>query len=136
MASTPLPSPRSLRGAAQAAASRGEPLVVMTTLEGCPYCDIVRNSHLNPMLKAGEVVAVQVDVRDRRTPMQGFAGEMSTPYDQVKAWKARVAPTLLFLDDQGREVAERLEGISSADFYGAYLDDRLAQARAVIRQRR
>ncbi len=133
MASTPLPSPRSLRGAAQAAASRGEPLVVMTTLEGCPYCDIVRNSHLNPMLKAGEVVAVQVDVRDRRTPMQGFAGEMSTPAELVAGWKARFTPTVLFFGPDGRELAERLVGVAVPDFYGDYLSSRLSEARRKLK---
>ena len=133
MASTPLPSPRSLRGAAQAAATRGQPLVVMTTLEGCPYCDIVRNSHLNPMLKAGEVVAVQVDVRDRRTPMQGFAGEMSTPADLVAVWKARFTPTVLFFGPDGRELAERLVGVAVPDFYGDYLAARLEEARRKLK---
>ncbi len=131
-----LPVPGSLRAVAQAAQARREPLVVMVTLKGCVFCDLVRNSYLGPMHRKGEVVAVQVNMMDRTTPLQAVPGHLTTPYDQVQAWKARVAPTLLFLDDQGREVAERLEGISSADFYGAYLDDRLAQARAVIRQRR
>lgn len=131
-----LPVPGSLRAVAQAAQARGEPLVVMVTLKGCVFCDLVRNNYLGPMHRKGEVVAVQVNMLDRTTPLQAVQGHLTTPYDQVKAWNARIAPTLLFLDDQGREVAERLEGISSADFYGAYLDDRLNQARTVIRQRR
>jgi len=133
MASTPLPSPRSLRGAAQAAAARGEPLVVMTTLDGCPYCDIVRNSHLIPMLKAGEAVAVQVDVRDRRSPMQGFDGEMSTPAELVVGWKARFTPTVLFFGPDGRELAERLVGVAVPDFYGDYLLARLNEARRKLK---
>ena len=56
-ASASLPSTASLRGAAQAAVARGEPLVVMTTLSGCPYCDLVRNHHLLPMMNKGQVIA-------------------------------------------------------------------------------
>ena len=44
----------------------------------------------------------------------------------------RLAPTVLFLGPEG-EVAERLIGYGSPDFFGAYLDQRLAQARAALK---
>lgn len=130
---TSLPTPASLRGATQAAAAHGEPLVVMTTLTGCPYCDLVRNHHLLPMLRQGQVHAIQVDIRDRTGNLQGFDGSMTTPADQAKAWKARFAPTVLFLGPEGRELAERLVGVAVPDFYAEYLDARLTEARARLR---
>ena len=131
--STALPSPASLRAAAQAAAAKGEPLVLMTTLAGCPYCDLVRNHYLLPMRRAGEIQAVQLDIRDRRSNLQDFAGNTTTPAEQVSAWKARFAPTLLFFGPQGQELAERLVGVAVPDFYGEYLDARLAEARARLK---
>lgn len=128
-----LPSPASLRGAAQAAAALGEPLVVMTTLTGCPYCDLVRNHHLLPMRREGKVQAVQIDVRDRTSNLQGFNGDNTTPAEQARVWKARFAPTVLFLGPQGQELAERLVGVAVPDFYGEYLDARLTAARARLR---
>lgn len=128
-----LPSPTSLRGSAQAAVARGEPLVVMTTVAGCPYCDLVRNHHLLPMLRQGLVHAVQLDIRDRSSNLQGFDGSMTTPAEQAKAWKARFAPTVLFLGAKGEELAERLVGVAVPDFYGEYLDARLQQARTRLR---
>ena len=128
-----LPSPTSLRAAAQSAARRGEPLVVMTTLTGCPYCDLVRQHHLLPLTLAGQVVAVQLDVRDRRSPLQGFAGETTSPAEQIAQWKAKFAPTVLFFGPQGQELAERLVGVAVPDFYGEYLDGRLQQARNKLR---
>ena len=124
-----LPSPVSLRGAATAAAARGEPLVVMTTLSGCPYCDLVRNHYLLPMRRAGEVQAVQLDIRDRSSNLQGFKGENSTPAEQTRLWRARFAPTVLFFGPDGQELAERLEGVAVPDFYGEYLEARLSEAR-------
>ena len=124
-----LPSPTSLRAAAQGAARRGEPLVVMTTLVGCPYCDLVRQHHLLPLTRAGEIVAVQLDVRDRRSQLQGFAGESTSPAEQIAQWKAKFAPTVLFFDPKGQELAERLVGVAVPDFYGEYLEARLQQAR-------
>ena len=127
------PTPTSLRGAAQAAAARGEPLVVMTTLAGCPYCEIVRNHYLLPMRREGKVHAVQLDVRDRSGNLQGFDGQMTTPADQARAWKARFTPTVMFYGPDGRELAERLVGIAVPDFYGEYLEARLAEARKKLK---
>lgn len=128
-----LPSPASLRAAAQAAAALGEPLVVMTTLSGCPYCDLVRNHHLLPLRREGRVHAVQIDIRDRKSNLQGFQGQNTTPAAQAHLWKARFAPTVLFLGPQGQELAERLVGVAVPDFYGEYLDARFQAARLQLK---
>jgi len=130
-----LPIPASLRAAAQSAKARQEPLVVMVTLKGCAFCDVVRTNYLGPMSQRGEVFAVQVNMLDRKSVLQDLRGASTTPYAQAQAWKARIAPTLLFFDSDGREVAERLEGMTVADFYGAYLQQRLDTARRAVRQR-
>ncbi len=129
-----LPTPISLRGAALAAAARGEPLVVMTTLKGCVYCELVRNSYLAPMQREGLLVAVQIDVQDRQSTLQGFAGDSTTPADQARAWKARFTPTVLFFGPDGKELSERLVGIAVPDFFGEYLSARLIEARSKLKK--
>lgn len=129
-----LPTPASLRQAVELAAARGEPLVVMTTLSGCPYCDLVRQHHLLPLMRHEGLAAVQLDTRDRSRSIQDFAGQTTTPSELAKAWKARFAPTVLFFGPSGRELAERLVGVAVADFYGEYLDARLQQARQALRR--
>lgn len=124
-----LPVPSSLLAAAQAAQRLHQPLVVMVTLKGCTFCDVVRNNHLLPMYKRGEVQAVQIDMLDRKSTLQNLQGVTTTPYEQARQWKINLAPTLLFINSQGQELAERLEGVGVADFYGAYLDQRLETAR-------
>jgi len=128
-----LPSPTSLRGAAQAAAALGEPLVLMTSIAGCPYCDLVRHHYLLPMRREGTVQAVQLNIRDRSSNLQGFKGENTTPAEQAQQWNARFAPTVLFLGPEGQELAERLVGVAVPDFYGEYLDARLKQARGKLK---
>lgn len=124
-----LPSTDSLPAATRAAAAQGQPLVVMTTLKGCPFCDVVRNNYLGPMLRQGLVVAIQLDMTDRNTALTGFDGKTTTPAAQVTAWQARLAPTVLFLGPDGRELAERLRGVAVQDMFGAYLDMRLSESR-------
>ncbi len=134
MAYQPLPTPKSLRAAADATAARGEPLVVMVTLRGCVYCELVRNSYLHPLMREGRLIAVQIDFQDKTTPIQDFAGRTTTPATLVDEWEVRLTPTVFFFGPDGRELAERLEGVTSTDFYGSYLDDRLDTARSKLKK--
>lgn len=126
-AESALPSPASLADALAKALARQQPLVVMASLQGCPFCKIVREHYLAPELAAGLPV-VQIDFRDTRV-VRGFDGAPLTHEALLKTWGITVAPTVLFFGRNGREVAERLVG-GASDFYGAYLEERLRQARA------
>jgi thioredoxin-related protein len=128
-----LPTPASLVEAARTANARGEPLVVMVTLRGCAFCDVVREHYLLPMQRRGEIVAVQIDMGDRQTPIRDWQDQGRTGAALARAWRVGVAPTLLFLDARGQELAPRLEGVGVVDFYGPYLEERLAQARERLR---
>src|SRR5574343_1135711 len=122
-ASAPLlPMGDDLPQALAQALARRQPLVVMVSLEGCPFCKVVRENYLLPLQRQGLPV-VQVDQRSRRS-LIGLNGERLSHDEQVRLWQVRVAPTVLFFGREGREVAERLVGASIPDFYGAYLDDR------------
>lgn len=125
-----LPLAVSLRDELAAALRQGQSLVVMVSLEGCPFCQAVRRSNLGPMHREGLPV-VQVDWRTQRA-LADFTGAAATHDAMAARWKIEVAPTVLFFGPQGREVAERLKGAMLPDFYGGYLDARLAAARKAV----
>ncbi|MCJ0764593.1 thioredoxin fold domain-containing protein [Variovorax terrae] len=127
-ADSALPVPASLQVAARAAARRGEPLVLLVSLPGCPYCELVRRSYLLP-LRAEGLHAWQIDVTDRRQVVHDFKGQPATGAGLAERWKAGFTPTVLFFDARGQELAPRLVGVAVPDFYGAYLDEALATAR-------
>lgn len=127
-----LPAAHDLKDELASALARREPLVVMVSLEGCPFCKIARNNYLAPMHEQEGLHVAQVDMRSR-TRVLDFSGKAVTHDDLVRLWKIRIAPTVLFFGRDGAEVAERLVGGYIPDFYGAYLDQRLAQARATLR---
>lgn len=127
-----LPAAHNLKDELASALARREPLVVMVSLEGCPFCKIARNNYLAPMHEQEGLHVAQVDMRSR-TRVLDFSGKAVTHDDLVRLWKIRIAPTVLFFGRDGAEVAERLVGGYIPDFYGAYLDQRLAQARATLR---
>ncbi len=128
-----LPTPASFAQAARDAVQKGEPLVVLVSLPGCPWCELLRRNYLLPMRAEG-LQAVQFTVNDKTQRFEGFApGKELTGVDMSVAYKARVTPTLLFLDATGAQVAERITGVASADFLGAQLEQRLAAARLAVR---
>ena len=129
---TALPVPVSLPGAAQTAAAKKEPLVLLISLPGCPYCGLVRRNYLLPAQRDAGLQAWQLNITDRTTPLVGFNGKATTAAEQVALWKAGFTPTVLFLGANGQDLAERLVGLASLDFYGAYLDERLKTARAAL----
>lgn len=125
-----LPTPQSLQEELSKALQHKQPLVVMVSLEGCPFCREARRSHLVPMQKAGFPV-VQLDMRSAQNVLD-FHGRTTTHDQLIRQWRISIAPTLLFFGPGGKEVAERMEGGYLPDFYGPYLDDRLAKGRQSI----
>lgn len=124
-----LPLAVSLRDAMAQASRAAQPLLVLVSLDGCPYCKVVREQYLIPLREQSQVAMVQVDMRSQ-TKLQTFAGDASNHDAQVRAWDVGIAPTVLFFKHAGVEAAPRLVGLGTPDYYGARLEDRWLQARA------
>ena len=127
-----LPAPSSLADELAKALRLGQPLVVMVSLAGCPFCRLARNNYLEPLRREEGLPVVQIDMRSA-VHVLDFK-RIATTHDQlVRAWEVKVAPSVLFFGRGGQEVAERLQGGYIEDFYGAYLEQRLKQARAALK---
>ena len=111
------------------------PLLVMVSLEGCPFCKVARNNYLGPLRDQQGVPIVQVNMRTSQS-MKDFGGLLTTHDQMAKSWGIKIAPTVLFFGHNGAEVAERLVGGYIPDFYGAYLDERLRVAQLAVRQQK
>jgi hypothetical protein len=130
MVAAVLPAAQSLREELAVALKKKQPLVVMVSLEGCPYCRIARQSYLLPLHQNGLDI-VQLDMNSAQ-PLQEFSGRTTTHGQWIRERQISVAPTVLFFGPGGKEIAERLEGASLPDFYGAYLEQRLEKARLAL----
>lgn len=131
-ASIALPSAKALGDELALALKNEHPLVVMVSLEGCPYCKLVRENYLSPLHREQGLPVVQVDMHSSAV-VQDFQGTLFTHDKLVHQWHITAAPVVLFFGRGGLEVAPRLDGVSSSDYYGAFLDQRLEQARAAIK---
>ncbi|CAA9394782.1 MAG: hypothetical protein AVDCRST_MAG51-667 [uncultured Ramlibacter sp.] len=125
-AESTLPAPADLRRELAQARSKGRALVVMVSLHGCPYCKVVRESHLLALRAEGQPV-VQVELGGAQ-PVLDFEGRSTSHRRLIASWGIDVAPTVLFFGPGGREVADRLVGAGIPDFYGAYLEERVQRA--------
>ena len=136
---TEIPLATDLQADGRQARARRVPLVILFSLPGCPYCEIVRRSHLAPMLRdpdrAARAIIRQIDI-DGDQPVTGFSGERITPSQIAKAHGVRAVPVVAFWDGDGKAVAEPLSGMLLPDFYSAYLDDAIETARARLAARR
>jgi thioredoxin-related protein len=126
-----LPVPESLMDELALALKKTSPLLVMVSLEGCPFCKIARENYLAPLQRQSGLAVVQIDLRNHQV-VQDFNGVNQTHDSMTRRWGIKIAPTILFFGRGGVEVAERLVGGYIPDFYGAYLDDRLRVARAAV----
>ncbi|MGE0358239.1 MAG: thioredoxin fold domain-containing protein [Burkholderiales bacterium] len=124
-----------LRADGKLSRERKAPLVVLFSLPGCPYCEIVRRSHLAPLLRdprrAGQAIVRQVDI-DGEQAVVDFSGRTTTHAAIARAHGFRAAPVVVFWDGEGRSIAEPLAGMLLPDFYSAYLEAALDTARATL----
>ena len=125
-----LPVTDSLPDALANALQLKQPLVVMVSLQGCPFCKVIRENYLHPLREDGLQI-VQIDMRDNRRIVD-FDGSVSSQDAWIRKYGIKLAPTVLFFGGKGEEVASRLKGAYILDFYGAYLDEQLRIARQVV----
>lgn len=132
-----LERPASHEALLQASARDGLVLVVLFTLPGCPFCEAIRRDQLRHVAREQAERGLRLVEYDMTDPKRFAdpaprAGGPASPAALATSLGVRYAPTVVFLGPDGSELAERLVGYSSPDFYGAYLEQRIEQARARI----
>ena len=108
-AETALPSPSSLPAAATAALAHHQPLVLLVSLPGCPYCERVRRSQLLPLSRESDNAVVQIDLGSAAS-VQDFDGVTRSQDAVAQRFNARFAPTVCSWDRKARS----LPSVSSA----------------------
>ncbi len=135
---SPLERPPSLDPLLERAARLGQPVVVLFSAVGCAWCNRLRNEHMRGLAAeagARSIQVVEFDLKDDQAfvradgPAPARLAGARSPRALAAQLNVRFAPTVVFLGPDG-EIAERIVGYGSPDFYSAYLDDRIRQARA------
>jgi thioredoxin-related protein len=118
---------------ARLVARTGMPLIVMVSLSGCPHCEVVRRSHLLPLLKESTAVPGpllrQIEINGQQRVLD-FNGRSITHAEFSGRYNIRIAPVVMFFGANGELLTPSLVGAMIPDFYGAYFDAALAEATA------
>jgi thioredoxin-related protein len=129
---------KSLQQDAHLANKKRLPILIMFSAQHCPFCVTVKEAFLKPMLRSGhytDKVLIRKVELDGRKALRGFNGEKLSVRALASRYKVFVTPTLILVDAKGRELAERLVGIATVDYYGGYLDDAIDSALLGLRKR-
>jgi len=109
-------------------------LMIEFSSEYCGYCRLLEDEFLKPMLRNaayGEKVVIRsISLSDNDTLID-FEGNTISADEFAGEYGVYVTPTLLFLDQNGQEVSDKLIGIWSVDFFGGYIDERIDSARGL-----
>ncbi len=111
------------------------PLLLAFRADYCGYCAQLEREYLEPMVKSGEYtnrILIRRFSMDKEETITDFNGELLDPGEFAYRHKASLTPTLVFLNARGDEVAERLLGYNSPDFYGAYLENSIEAAHQTV----
>ena len=124
------PVTRDLQRSAAEAKLAGEVLVVYVTMEGCPYCRKLEEDLLLAAYQRGELDDVHfVELAWDFEPIINFDGQTEVAADFLQRQGLVVTPTMLFPGAHGEELADRIIGYRSEDFYWQYFLEALAEAR-------
>ena len=114
------------------AGRRRLPIVLLVSRSDCSYCALLKEEVLNPMMKSREYddqALLGELMLDSVEPLRGFQGEYELRDDLASRFDADLTPTLLFLAPDGTELAPRIRGINTLEFFGFYLDRAIESAR-------
>lgn len=120
------------------AGSHSIPLLLMFSQEDCPFCLKLTEEILEPMLISGDYtdrVLIRELMIDGNQDIVDFSGYSIDPRAVFSRYLLYVTPSILLLDKQGKELAERQIGINTVDYYGYYLDEAIDQALNTIHTR-
>lgn len=108
------------------ALSRELPILLTFTSLICSYCELLEQDFLQPMLLSGEYrdrVMIRKLELGPGTSVTDFDGRKIMASKLSSRYRVFVTPTLLFVDGNGKELAERIVGINTPELFGGYLDD-------------
>lgn len=132
-----VPLAQDLREAGRQAEQYCAPLMLEFSATYCEYCDLLEQEILSPTLLNQDYdrrVLMRRLMIDDESTLRDFDNHTTDAASIAGHYQVWVTPTVLFVDSHGEEIAERLIGISSLDFYGGYLDAALDQSRLRLRE--
>lgn len=126
-----------LQQTAAAAAARKLPIMLYVSRSDCTFCRRFEVEVLGPIVRSGEftdTIIIRELTWDAAEPVTDFDGRRVIPEALAARYDAKLTPTLLFLDLDGRELAPRITGYQQTEFFSYYLEAAMRKAWTIINQ--
>jgi thioredoxin-related protein len=109
------------------------PLLLFFSMEDCPYCERVRENIIVPMIISGDyknkVIIREINIDDpEKVLVSGFHGMEKNKNTVVEYYNIDFVPALLLVGATGKELVKRMVGITTDDYYGYKLDQKIDSA--------
>ena len=122
-----IPGLDSFEAVARTARASGVPLLVEFSTPWCRYCEALEQQVLKPLILNGKykdrIIVKKLEVTTYST-VAGFDGKQYSADQVSRMYDVDLYPTLVFFDASGREVSQRIVGITVLD----YIADELERA--------
>jgi len=122
---------RDLQQAGRLSIELQRPLVILFSINDCEFCELIRDVFLQPMQESSiysQKIIIREIQADSFLKLGDFNGEKVGAGVIAHRYHADVSPTLVFLDGQGKELAEALVGITSVEAYDIKLEHAITTA--------
>lgn len=119
---------RDLSADARLAEQRALPILLTFSSSSCGYCEQLEREILKPMLISGDYedkVLIRKVMIDGHRTLIDFDGGAVDGAELAQRYDINMVPTVVLVDGQGRELAERMVGVSTLEFYAGYLDQNI-----------
>lgn len=127
-----LPELQNLQTLGEQAKQRQLPILMIFSAEWCEYCEVLKEQVLNPMaingMYQGKVAYLRNVGIDQPEPIPDWNGKLIKKSKWAYQINADLTPTVAFFDGNGKEVAERIVGISEVTLFASLVHSRINDA--------
>jgi len=127
---------KDLRKTARLAQEKSLPILIMFGTDGCPYCRLLKEDFLIPMLISGDyqdkVIIREAHISPRESIID-FQGKKISIGEFSQRYKVTLFPTMAFVDSTGQPLIKNIIGVTTPSLFGGTLDDSIDQARRMVK---
>ncbi len=127
-----------LRDTAKLAQSKNLPILIMFGTDECPYCYLLKEDFLVPMLISGDYTD-KVIIREAHispgADIIDFSGKKMNIDEFSTRYGVTLFPTMVFVDSTGQVLVKNIVGITTPSLFGGTLDDSIDSALLLIRKK-
>ena len=120
----------------QLAKEKKLPLLILFSMTHCPYCVLIKENFLIPMLISGDytnkILIREINIEEN-IEIRGLSGKIQASTQFAGNMGVSMYPTMIFVDSQGCRLADSIVGINTPSLFGGRIDDAIDEANLKIK---